>query len=64
MVKVEYGQLIPHDDTQDEDLHLKGQDGGVSNRIKMKVRAILVKLYATMPYTIVFIVASGLLQSW
>jgi hypothetical protein len=39
-VKVEYGQIITHDDKEDEALQLEGQGGGCGiNLIKTKVRA-------------------------
>jgi len=40
---VEYGQLIPHDNNEDEDLQLKGRGCGGSNQTKKKVRAIFLK---------------------
>jgi hypothetical protein len=54
-VKVEYGQFFPHDNKEDEDLQLEGQGGGRSNQTKTKVRAIFLKLYATMPYMTSFV---------
>ncbi len=61
-MKVEYVQFFPHDDKGDEDLQLKGQGGGGSNKTKTQVRAMFLKLYATMPYTTAFVVTCGILQ--
>ena len=58
-MKVEYGQLIPDEDNEDENLHPKGQGGDGSNQIKMKVRALFLKLCAAMPYIMAFFVARG-----
>jgi hypothetical protein len=45
-------------------LQLKGQGGGGSNQTKTQVRAMFLKLYATMPYMTAFVVARGVLQAW
>ncbi len=47
-MKVEYGQLFPHDNKEDENLQLEGQGGSRSNQTKTKVGAMFLKLYATM----------------
>ncbi len=50
---MEYGQFHFHIDEEDENLHLKCQGGGGSNPNRTKVRAILVKIYAAIPYMMV-----------
>ncbi len=57
---MEYGQLFPHDNKEDEDLQHEGQGGSGSNQTKAKVCAMFLKLYATMPYMTTFIVARGI----
>ncbi len=63
-MKVEFGQFFPHDDKEDEDLQLEGQGGDGNNQTKTQVRAMFLKLYATMPYMTTFVVAHGVLQAW
>ncbi len=63
-VKVEYVQLFPIDDKEDEDLQLEGQGGGRSNQTKTKVHAMFLKLCTTMLYMTAFVVARGILHIW
>jgi hypothetical protein len=58
---VEEDQRLLHVNKEGKDLQL---GDGSGNQIKMKVRAMFLKLYATMPYTMAFQVNDGVIQAW
>ena len=53
------GNVDPHGNKEGEDLQLEGQGGGGSSNQtkKTKVRAFSLELYATMHFTLAFVVA-------